>query len=563
MSNNSLCGKKKCKRKKKQNNSSFSGVPDSGVSDFNSSSWTDEEVSALEKGVGRYGSDWKQIMSDPDLAPALRGRSHFSLKSKWGRIMKRGSLGGCESPNSNCDQEGSVRSRSNSPAAESASSSVIKSMEEVSFGDSLNNNDMRKTGSNFTAASRVPVARSLANREVAAIHMSKGVAFYEIGEYLKAVAEFSTAMVFDSQNPECFVHRALALANQTDLSSAWMDCNMGSSVNGPHAELLVIKGLICGLQGNMPLAMEEIIGALTIAPTLLVGRLTRAITLLKQVEICEALGVVEEKCHSLVYEAVEDLRYSGGHPFTVNTVTKASTRFSTIIWKYLGSGSEAPNRSPNSHLAFHRPRVAGSDFLHFLAKFDTSRIQAEENTFLREKFLQCRLPKVGMFLDMIEAYISSNFHLRTDSGVQSRNIQLEMSRSPSPISPKYDYPPVSICLDAEVVHLQDSKSPGLDHDDDFLLKEHVTSEFEVLENLLPPTTLDSSVASSDVDQHQGTNFFSSESCYFDDNLADMMHHGYAIEQQPPMQSSRNLSLPPLNPGETSEGFPMNFSQLWR
>ena len=45
--------------------------------------WTPAEVTALQKGVARYGvGNWAEILKDVQYAPKLRGRTNVNLKDK-------------------------------------------------------------------------------------------------------------------------------------------------------------------------------------------------------------------------------------------------------------------------------------------------------------------------------------------------------------------------------------------------------------------------------------------------------------------------------------------------
>jgi hypothetical protein len=50
--------------------------------------WNDSELQALENAVAKYGKKWKRILNDPEFGKLLQRRSHYSLKSKWMRIVK-------------------------------------------------------------------------------------------------------------------------------------------------------------------------------------------------------------------------------------------------------------------------------------------------------------------------------------------------------------------------------------------------------------------------------------------------------------------------------------------
>ena len=276
-------------------------------------SWTPEEIELLKLGVQRHGSDWRTILADPELKEALKSRSVFSLKSKWGRMCKKTSRVSESTKRVEVQvkkqaikgllysiQATSVDVQTNLPRLENKGAlNTVKesfSAEEKMSDDSRqpispceeSNSNLSSISSHFAEVSEVSsslhallpqIDETLeAKKKSKAMFLTKkGIALFDLGKIQDSIFCFTDAIATFPDWTEAYMCRCLCFIVQRELDSAMLDSSIVVQLDKESALGYVTRAMTLLAKGEPTRSLEDCEAALRFQPRLLEGFCLRSI----------------------------------------------------------------------------------------------------------------------------------------------------------------------------------------------------------------------------------------------------------------------------------------------
>lgn len=227
-------------------------------------SWTYDEVSSLEKGFERYGSDWKSILADPEFAPHLQHRSVFSLKSKWGRLSKRSST----------KSRYSQRSRSQESTDSPSPLRRRRSYHE----------DDDYTGLETAFVPPIRQESTTRDKKIEAFALNlRALAAYDAKKYQQCLADLTDALRRNINFVEGYLNRALLYNAMGEHESAILDCCLGIELELDSTTGLIVRSIVYTTKDMYRNALEDVDVAIRMDPEDVMTICLRALILFRMI----------------------------------------------------------------------------------------------------------------------------------------------------------------------------------------------------------------------------------------------------------------------------------------